>query len=101
MDIDLEKFFDNVPQDRLMSLVNNVIHDGDTEWKVPSRREWGLRKMGIEKWQAHALSYSRNPYVSAHLPQVKKAISKETLTRRKHLVSPLDYYVQKHALKLS
>ena len=31
VDIDLEKFFDNVPQDRLMSLVNNVIHDGDTE----------------------------------------------------------------------
>ena len=31
VDIDLEKFFDNVPQDRLMSLVNRVIHDGDTE----------------------------------------------------------------------
>ena len=31
VDIDLEKFFDNVPQDRLMSLVNSVIHDGDTE----------------------------------------------------------------------
>ena len=31
MDIDLEKFFDNVPQDRLMSLVNNVIHDGNVE----------------------------------------------------------------------
>ena len=31
VDIDLEKFFDNVPQDRLMSLVNNVIHDGNVE----------------------------------------------------------------------
>lgn len=31
VDIDLEKFFDNVPQDRLMSLVNNLIKDGDTE----------------------------------------------------------------------
>ncbi len=31
VDIDLEKFFDNVPQDRLMSYVNRVIHDGDTE----------------------------------------------------------------------
>lgn len=31
VDIDLEKFFDNVPQDRLMSLVNNMIKDGDTE----------------------------------------------------------------------
>ena len=31
VDIDLEKFFDNVPQDRLMSLVHNIINDGDTE----------------------------------------------------------------------
>ena len=29
--IDLEKFFDNVPQDKLMSYVGRVIHDGDTE----------------------------------------------------------------------
>lgn len=31
VDIDLEKFFDNVPQDRLMSFVHNIINDGDTE----------------------------------------------------------------------
>ncbi len=31
VDIDLERFFDNVPQDRLMSLVHNIINDGDTE----------------------------------------------------------------------
>jgi group II intron reverse transcriptase/maturase len=31
VDIDLEKFFDNVPQDRLMSLVGRVIQDPDTE----------------------------------------------------------------------
>lgn len=31
VDIDLEKFFDTVPQDRLMSLVHNMIQDGDTE----------------------------------------------------------------------
>lgn len=31
VDIDLEKFFDNVPQDRLMSLVGRVVKDGDTE----------------------------------------------------------------------
>ena len=31
VDIDLEKFFDNVPQDRLMSLVHDIIQDGDTE----------------------------------------------------------------------
>ena len=31
VDIDLEKFFDKVPQDKLMSYVGRVIHDGDTE----------------------------------------------------------------------
>ena len=31
VDIDLEKFFDNVPQDKLMSLVHNIINDVDTE----------------------------------------------------------------------
>ena len=31
VDIDIEKFFDNVPQDKLMSYVGRVIHDGDTE----------------------------------------------------------------------
>lgn len=31
VDIDLEKFFDNVPHDKLMTLVRNIIHDPDTE----------------------------------------------------------------------
>ena len=31
VDIDLEKFFDNVPQDKLMYLVHRIINDGDTE----------------------------------------------------------------------
>ena len=71
------------------------------QWKVPSKREYGLRKMGIEKRQAHMVSYSKSPYASALLPQVKKAIPKEILTSRKKLVSPLDYYLQQHALKLN
>lgn len=31
MDIDIEKFFDNVLQDKLMSLVHKLINDPDTE----------------------------------------------------------------------
>ena len=31
VDIDLEKFFDNVPHDKMMSLVYNLINDPDTE----------------------------------------------------------------------
>lgn len=29
-DIDMEKFFDNVPQNKVMSLVHGIINDGDT-----------------------------------------------------------------------
>ncbi len=70
------------------------------QWKVPSKREWGLRKLGIEKWQAHVISYVKGYYPTAYLPQIKKAISKEKLMRKK-LISPLDYYIQQHALKLN
>ena len=31
VDIDLEKFFDNVPHDKLMSYAHNIINDGDVE----------------------------------------------------------------------
>ena len=31
VDIDLDKFFDNVSQNKLMSFVGRVMHDGDTE----------------------------------------------------------------------
>ena len=70
------------------------------QWKVPSKREWGLRKLGIERWRAHAISYAKGYYSTARLSQITKAISKEKLTRR-GLVSPLDYYIQQHALKLN
>ena len=85
-------------ESHLMTQIRVVIWK---QWKAPSRREWGLKKMGIKDWQARSLSYIKGIYVAAHIPQVKKAIPKEILTRRKHLVSPLDYYVQQHALKFS
>ena len=31
LNIDLEEFFDNVPRDKRMSLVHNIINDGDAE----------------------------------------------------------------------
>jgi len=31
VDIDLAKFFDSVPQDKLMSYIHEIIDDGDTE----------------------------------------------------------------------
>lgn len=49
VDIDLEKFFDNVPQDKLMSYVGRVIHDGDTESLIRKYLKAGVMEKGIYK----------------------------------------------------
>ena len=46
VDIDLEKFFDNVPQDKLMSLVHNIIKDGDTESLIRKYLKAGVMIQG-------------------------------------------------------
>lgn len=46
VDIDLEKFFDNVPQDKLMSYVGRVIHDGDTESIIRKYLKAGVMVQG-------------------------------------------------------
>ena len=70
------------------------------QWKVPKKRQWGLRKLGVNQWQAHMLSYVKGYMKAVKLAPIKKAISKEILTRR-GLVSMEDYYLKRHALKLS
>ncbi len=46
VDIDLEKFFDNVPQDKLMSLVHTIINDGDTESLIRKYLKTGVMIQG-------------------------------------------------------
>ena len=46
VDIDLEKFFDNVPQDKLMSYIGRVIHDGDTESLIRKYLKAGVMNQG-------------------------------------------------------
>ena len=46
VDIDLEKFFDNVPQDKLMSYVGRVIRDGDTESLIRKYLKAGVMNQG-------------------------------------------------------
>ena len=46
VDIDLEKFFDNVPQDKLMSYIGRVIHDGDTESLIRKYLKAGVMNEG-------------------------------------------------------
>ena len=47
VDIDLEKFFDNVPQDKLMSYVGRVIHAPDTESLIRKYLKSGVMENGI------------------------------------------------------
>ena len=47
VDIDLEKFFDNVPQDKLMSYVGRVINDPDTESLIRKYLKAGVMENGI------------------------------------------------------
>ena len=75
------------------------------QWKVPSRREWGLRKLGVNQKDAHSFSYIKGYMKAVRTPAVKIAISKEILTRR-GLVSIEDYYLKqnlrkRHILKLN
>ena len=71
------------------------------QWKVPSKREWGLKKLGVEKNFARLTAYCGNRYYwVCQKTCVARAISKEKLTKR-GLVSPLDYYLERHALKFS
>lgn len=49
VDIDLEKFFDNVPQDKLMSLVGKIIQDPDTESLIAKYLKAGVMVKGSMK----------------------------------------------------
>ena len=72
------------------------------QWKVPSKREWGLKKLGINKDLARLTSYWGNKYQWIVTKTcVSRAISKEKLTKR-GLVSCIDYYnSRRHILKLN
>ncbi len=64
------------------------------QWKVPSKREWGLRKLGVDKDTARCTSYCGDRYQWIVTKTcVVRAISKEKLTKR-GLVSLLDYYAK-------
>ena len=70
------------------------------QWKVPSKRQWGLQKLGVGKDLARVTAYCGDRYYwIATKTCVAKAISKEVFTKA-GLVSCLGYYNARHALKL-
>ena len=70
------------------------------QWKVPKKRQWGLQKLGIEKNLARLTAYCGDRYYwVATKTCVSRAISLKVLAKA-GLVSCLDYYNERHALKL-
>lgn len=62
------------------------------QWKVPKKRLWGLKKLGVNDWIAHKVAYWGDCYQKVATKSiVTKAISKEILTKR-GLISISDYY---------
>ena len=69
------------------------------QWKVPSKRAWGLRKLGVSSSLARLTSYCGNRYCWVVTKTcVVRAISKSVFSQ-KGLVSCLDYYLERHSLK--
>lgn len=70
------------------------------QWKVPTKRQWGLQKLGIGKDLARQTAYMGDHYQWVVTKTcVVRAISKEKLSKS-GLVSCYDYYLKSHALKL-
>ena len=70
------------------------------KWEVPKKRQWGLQKLGIRKDLARLTAYCGDRYYWVVTKTcVSRAISKEVLEKA-GLVSCLDYYNKRHALKL-
>lgn len=70
------------------------------QWKAPKKRQWGLQKLGVNKDLARLTAYCGDRYYwVATKTCVVRAISKEIFARA-GLVSCLDYYNERHALKL-
>ena len=70
------------------------------QWKVPKKRQWGLQKLGISKDEARRTAYWGDRYqVVATKSCLRRALSKDVFVKA-GLVSCLDYYNVRHALKL-
>lgn len=70
-------------------------------WKVPTKRQWGLQKLGINIDLARLTSYCGDRYYFvATKTCVVRAISKDILVQR-GLVSPLDYYIHRRNVRFN
>ena len=81
VDIDLEKFFDNVPQDKLMSYVGRIIHDGDTESLIRKYLKAGVMNRG--KYESTEIGTPQGGNLSPLLSNIMlNELDKELESRR-------------------
>ncbi len=67
------------------------------QWKTPQRREWGLRKLGMNAFWAHVNANSRKGIMAiASSGVMKRTVTNEVL-KRKGLLSLADHYQLVHS----
>ena len=89
VDIDLEKFFDNVPQDKLMTLVHKFIDDPDTESLIAKYLKAGVMVKG--KYEETELGTPQGGNLSPLLSNIMlNELDKELEARGMHFVRYAD-----------
>lgn len=89
VDIDLEKFFDNVNQDKLMTLVGKIIKDPDTESLISRYLKAGVMVKG--KYEKTALGTPQGGNLSPILSNIMlNELDKELESRGLHFVRYAD-----------
>ncbi|MBP5312012.1 MAG: group II intron reverse transcriptase/maturase [Clostridia bacterium] len=89
VDIDLEKFFDNVPQDKLMTLVGKLIHDPDTESLISKYLKAGVMIRG--QYEKTEKGTPQGGYLSPLLSNIMlNELDKELEQRKLHFVRYAD-----------
>lgn len=89
VDIDLEKFFDNVNQDKLMSLVHKIINDPDTESLIAKYLKAGVMVKG--KYEDTPLGTPQGGNLSPILSNIMlNELDKELEARGLHFVRYAD-----------
>jgi len=89
VDIDLEKFFDNVHHDKLMTLVRNIIHDPDTESLIHKYLKAGV--MVKDKYEETPVGTPQGGNLSPLLSNIMlNELDKELEARGLHFVRYAD-----------
>lgn len=89
VDIDLEKFFDNVPQDKLMTLVGKIIQDPDTESLIRKYLNAGVMVKG--KYEETRVGTPQGGNLSPLLSNIMlNELDKELESRGLHFVRYAD-----------